>query len=217
MKKNIFLLVILVILVTSCDRMFHMAGKVVDATNGLPITNAEIITSEHRTIYSDSLGKFDLNLFGPGSNSDNLEVLVHKDGYQSTFFDLSQEEDLMGITLELKPGNLPFQTKYSSSLVEIFYKINLYVVNLIVLLTILFVFYKKVRFYLFWIAAILFLNMTLRINYIDGSLSFDFLHLPFYLKSFAFYPFTIKIPLLLGTLAFWGYYLFSRFDLKKAL
>ena len=217
MKKNIFLLVILVILVTSCDRMFHMAGKVVDATNGLPITNAEIITSEHRTIYSDSLGKFDLNLFGPGSNSDNLEVLVHRDGYQSTYFDLSQEEDLMGITLELKPGNLPFQTKYSSSLVEIFYKINLYVVNLIVLLTILFVFYKKVRFYLFWIVAILFLNMTLRINYIDGSLSFDFLHLPFYLKSFAFYPFTIKIPLLLGTLAFWGYYLFSRFDLKKAL
>lgn len=50
MKKNIFLLVILVMLLTSCDRMFHMAGKVVDATNGLPITNAEIITSEHRTI-----------------------------------------------------------------------------------------------------------------------------------------------------------------------
>jgi len=44
MKKNVFLLVILVILVTSCDRMFHMAGKVVDATNGMPISNAEIIT-----------------------------------------------------------------------------------------------------------------------------------------------------------------------------
>ena len=210
MKKNVFLLVILVILVTSCDWMFHMAGKVVDATNGMPITNAEIITSEKRTIYSDSLGKFDLNLDGPGSNSDNLEVLVHKDGYQSTYFDLSQEEDMMDITLELKPGNLPFQTKYSSSLVDLFYKINLYVVNLIVLLTILLVLYKKVSFYRFWIAAILFLNMTLRINYINGNLSSDYFNLPFYLKGFVFYPFTIKIPLLFGTVAFWGYYFFIQ-------
>lgn len=207
MKTNIFLLSFLLVLVTSCDRVFHMAGKVVDATNGMPISNAEIITSEKRTIYSDSLGNFDLDLFGPGSHSDNLEVLVHKDGYQSTYFDLSQEEDIMDITLELKPGNLPFQTKYSSSLVEICYKINLYVVNLIVLLTILFVLYKKVSFYRFWIAAILFVNMTLRINYINGNLSSDYFNLPFYLKGFVFYPFTIKIPLLFGTFAFWAYYL----------
>lgn len=194
----------------SCDRLFIMSGKVISDVDGQMIANAQIVTSERVTIYSDSTGSFKLNLFGPGSRSDKLEVLVSKDGYETKYFDLSKYEDIHNITLKLKPYNTPFITKYPPSFVIPVYYVNLIIINLIVFFTLCFILFKKVKYRWLWIALILLVNLTLRVNYINGNIDVDFFHFPFYLKHYSFYPFTIKIPILFSTIAFWSIYFISR-------
>lgn len=55
MKKQLVYLIALLLLQTSCDRVFTMSGHVIDEL-GNPINNAKIVTSEKETLYSDSLG-----------------------------------------------------------------------------------------------------------------------------------------------------------------
>lgn len=210
MRKFIIFTAIVLIGMTSCDRVFVMSGKVISDADGKMITNAEIITSEHDTIYSDSLGNFRMSLFGPGSQSDKLEVLVSKEGYETKYFDLSKDIDIHDITLKLMPYNTPLITKYSSWFVVLFYYIDLIVVNFIVFLTLSFILFKKIRYKWFWIILILLANFTLRINYINGNIDVDFFQFPFYFKHYSFYPFTIKIPLLFSTIVFWSIYFINR-------
>ena len=182
----------------------------INDVDGQMITNAKIITSERLTIYSDSLGKFRLNLFGPGARSDKLEVLVIKEGYETKYFDLSKYEDFHNITLGITPYNTPFITKYPPSFVAPVYYVNLIIVNLIAFFTLCFILFKKAKYRWLWIALILLVNFTLRVNYINGYIDVDFFHLPFYLKHYSFYPFTFKIPILFSTIVFWSIYFINR-------
>ena len=210
MKIYFIITAIVLIVLSSCDRTYIVSGKVINDVDGQMITNAKIITSERLTIYSDSLGKFRLNLFGPGSQSDKLEVLVIKEGYETKYFDLSKYEDVHNITLELKPYNTPFITKYPLSFVTTAYYVNLTIINLIVFFTLCFILLKKVKYRWLWIALILLVNLTLRVNYINGYIDVDFFHFPFYFKHYSFFPFTFKIPILFSTIAFWSIYFIDR-------
>ena len=213
--KKIFIYIIIVLVLASCDSTCIMSGKVVSDVDGEVITNAQIVTSEDITIYSDSTGSFKLNLFGPGLRSDKLEVLVSKDGYETKYFDLSKCEDINNITLKLKPYNTPFITKYPSSFVLSAYYVNLIIVNLLACFTLCFIFFKKVKYRWLWIALILLANLTLKVNYINGDIDVDFVHFPFYLKNYLFYPFTIKVPILFSTIAFWSIYFMNRNRIVK--
>ena len=213
--KKIFIYITIILALTSCDHTFIMTGKVISDVDGEIITNAQIVTSEGITIYSDSTGSFKLNLFGPGPRSDKLEVLVSKDGYETKYFDLSKYEDINNITLILKPYKAPFVTKYPSSFVVSAYYVNLIIVNLLACFTLFFIFFKKVKYRCLWIALILLANLTLKVNYINGDIDVDFVHFPFYLKHYLFYPFTIKVPILFSTIAFWSIYFMNRNRIVK--
>lgn len=208
MKKTIYL-ILLLFLQTSCDRVFMMSGHITD-NYGKPLENAEIRTSENVTIYSDSLGYFELNLFGPGSKSDKLETLVSKEGYEATYFDLSKEKDIYNLSLKIKASEEKLVATYSESLVRSFYYINLTVINLLALFTIYFVLYKRVKHKWIWLLLILTLNITLQINYINGLWSINMGGLPFYIKYYAFYPFTIKIACPIAIILFWINYFFGN-------
>lgn len=209
MKKHFIFLALLLFLQTSCDRVFMISGHITD-DYGRPLENAEIRTSENVTIYSDSLGYFELNLFGPGSKSDKLETLVSKEGYKTTYFDLSNEKDIHNLSLKIKASEEKLVATYSESLVRWFYCINLTVINLLALLTICFVLYKKVEYKWIWLLLILTLNITLQINYINGHWSVDIGGLPSYIKYYAFYPFTIKIVCPIAITLFWMNYFIQK-------
>lgn len=215
MKTPFLCIAILLVILTSCDRAFTMSGQVISEPDGRPVANARILTSEQVTVYTDSLGRFRVDRFGPGQKSDKPEVLVVKEGYETKYFDLSRVEDIHRLTLQIEPSDRPFVTRYDPSLVKTFYRINLIVGNSIVLITLIFILFKKVRYKWGWLVLILLLNFTVRINYIDGSFDLDAFHLPFYFKHDSFYPFTIKIPILLSTLAFWAFYFFRRDRIRK--
>ena len=198
----------------SCDRPFSMSGKVVDETTNMPIVDVKIVTSESVITLSDSSGCFRISRFGPGSKSDKLEMLLSKDGYETKYFDLSRQEDLQQINLSIKPSNETLNVRYPQTYVKLLYWINMIFINLIVLFTLLFVLFSKVRYKWLWIALFLIVNFTLRINYINGIIDFDFLHMPFYFKHYAYYPFTIKIALPLSIIVFWIVYFTNKNKLK---
>ena len=198
----------------SCDRPFSISGKVVDETTNMPIKDVKIVTSESVITSSDSSGCFRVSRFGPGPKNDKLEMLLSKDGYETKYFDLSKQEDLQQINLRIKPSIETLNVRYSQTYVKLLYWINLIFINLIVLLTLLFVLFSKVRYKWLWIALFLIVNFTLRINYINGIIDFDFLHMPFYFKHYAYYPFTIKIALPLSIIVFWIVYFTNKNNLK---
>ena len=215
MKKSLlFCLSLFLLLAISCDRPFTMAGRVVDEATNTPIEDVEIVTSEYETIYSDASGHFKLNRFGPGTVSDKLEMLLSKDGYETKYFDLSNQHDLQNINLSIKPSNETLNLRYPQTYVKLLYWINLIFINLIVLFSLLFVLFSKVRYKWIWIALFLLVNFTLRINYINGAIDFSFLHLPFYLKHYLYYPFTIKIAFPISVIVFWTVYISNKNSIK---
>lgn len=210
MKTKWIVLLSLLILTTSCDRTFRVTGKVVDETSGRPVTNVKITTSEKMVIYSDSIGDFTIDRCGPGSMGDKLELLIEKDGYETSYFDLSNVSDLQNVNLEIRASNIIQPTFCSKSLVRTFYFINLYIVSLLSLITILFIAFKRIKHKWIWLVVILFICITFKINYVTGVLDVDFLHSPFYLKHYDFYPFTIKIVLPIAQFLFWVLYFVKR-------
>lgn len=207
MNRYITYLLGFLLLSISCDRPFSMSGKVVDETINMPIKDVKIVTSESVTTSSDSSGCFRVSRFGSGSKSDKLEVLLSKDGYETKYFDLSKQEDLHQINLSIKPSNKTLNVFYPQTYVKLFYWINMIFINLIVLFTLLFVLFSKVRYKWICIVLLLIVNFTLRINYINGTFDLSYFHLPFYLKHYLYYPFTIKIALPLSVIVFWiGYF-----------
>lgn len=213
-RSSIICLSIFMLLTLSCDRTFTMAGRVADEATNTPIEDVEIVTSEYETIYSDALGNFKLNRFGPGSASDKLEVLLSKDGYETKFFDLSNQQDLQNINLSIKPSNETQNVRYSQTYVKLLYWINLIFINMIVLFTLLFVLFSKVRYKWIWIVLFLLVNFTLRINYINGAIDFSYFLSPFYLKHYLYYPFTIKIAFPLSVIVFWIVYITNKNRIK---
>lgn len=210
MKKFILLFAFVILLFTSCDRMFVLSGRVVAENTGKGIPYAGIITSEADSIKTDSLGNYYVNHFGPGSQSDKVELLISKKGYETKYVDLGKGHGFTDLVHKLKPSTQQFTPKLPSSLVKGFYIYNKYISNIIALFTLLFILIKRIRYKWLWVLAILFINATLKVNYIDGGLSLDFFHSPFYIKQHVFYPFTIKIPLLLSMVAFWLTYFLKR-------
>lgn len=202
MKNCIINLVCLLVIVTSCDRGFVISGQVVDES-GKFVDSAKIVTSEKMIGYSDSVGRFEANLFGPGSHSDKLEVLVSRKGYETTYFDLSQFQSVQNISLKVKASNQLFVSCYPEHCVSVFYFINLVLVNLIVLFTLVFVIVKKDKYKWVWVLLIFLLNITLKINYVNGAFDVVVFQLPLYLKHYLFYPFTIKVAFPIAVVAYW--------------
>lgn len=219
MNRYIIYLLGFLLLAISCDRPFTMSGRVVDDATNTPVEGVKIFTSENITTHTDSLGYFKVNRFGPGSKSDKLEVLLSKEGYETTYFDLSKLKDIQKISLSIKPSNDTLDVLYPQTYVKLLYWINMIFVNLFVLFTLLFVLFSKMRYKWIWIVLFLFVNFTLNINYINGAIDFSFFHLPFYIKHYVYYPFTIKIALPFSIIVFWILYfirIISTFNRRKA-
>lgn len=209
MKNYIINLACLLMLVTSCDRGFVISGQVQDES-GKFVDSVKIVTSEKVVIYSDSVGFFEANLFGPGSHSDKLEALVSKEGYETIYIDLSQFKSTQNISLKIRTSNQSFVTHYPEYLVTLFYFVNLIFINLTTLFTLIFVIIKNDKYKWMWVFLIMLLNISLEINYINGSFDVGVFQFPLYLKHYLFYPFTIKVAFPIIVVTYWIIFLFKH-------
>jgi hypothetical protein len=145
-------------------------------------------------------------------------MLVKKDGYVPFYVDYRKEAFNRGQdTLRMKTSRAPFVPLFSQHAVGVMYWFNLIVISLLNLFTLGFVLFKrKLRVRFLWAAAILVLNTTLYVLYLDGSLvHFHLLNGPVYLTPYWMYPYSLKIVLPLASLAFWILYLFKRDSITK--
>ena len=91
-----------------------------------------------------------------------------------------------------------------------FYLINLIITNLFIISTLFFILYKKIKYKWIWMLLILVANITIQVNYINGHWNVDIGGLPFYLKHYAYYPFTIKIACPIISIVFWISYIYTQ-------
>lgn len=202
--KKILSIFTFCLLLTSCDRSFLISGEVLDQSDGKPISNAKVFSSEMKATYTDSLGKFIINRFGPGSMSDKKELLVEKQGYKSKYIDLSSyHSNLQDIKIRLITANQVQKDCFNRSYVFKFYIFNLIFTNLLAIFTLGFIIIKKVKFRWYWVLLILCINIVLKLNWFNGTWDIDIVELPFFLKDYIYYYFTIKIVIPLSIIVFW--------------
>ena len=81
MLQRILGLVLLSFIFSSCLSPSHYEGVVIDQNTLSPIDSAQITLEESNTVFSDSLGNFEIF----GSFWTDFEMLVEKKGYQPKF------------------------------------------------------------------------------------------------------------------------------------
>ena len=78
--------VLFLLFATSCEGFNHIKGVVTDSETQLPISSALIIKNKNDTLYTDSLGKFEVSdgktLVGPFGYP-GMSVIFTKSGYKT--------------------------------------------------------------------------------------------------------------------------------------
>lgn len=212
MKKEFLLLTFVVLIFSSCDTFFGANGIVVDSETLKPIADAKIQVKGQTTFYTDSLGqyKFVRNFLGTAIK---VELLVDKSGYEPIYIDCSKKSFSRDQeTIKMKRAIKPFVPKLPQSAVRVMYWFNLIVISLFNFLTLMFVlFYRRLINKLLWVVAILLLNVTIHLLFLDGSIvDFSIINGPIYLAHYWTYPYSVKIVLPIASLFFWIMFTFSR-------
>lgn len=212
MKKEFLLLTFLVLFLSSCDTFFHANGIVVDDETSKPIANAKIQVKGKTVFFTDSLGqyKIDRSFLGVAIK---VELLVEKPGYIPVYIDCSKKSFVYNQEIiKMKRTSTSFVPKIPQSTVRTMYWFNLIVLSLFNFLTLLFVlFYRRLINKFLWVIAILLLNVTIHLLYLDGSIvDFSLINGPVYLAHYWTYPYTVKIILPIASIIFWIMFIFSR-------
>ncbi len=212
MKNVILLLAFFVLLFSSCDTFFHVNGIVVDRETLKPIADAKIQVKGISTFYTDSLGhyKIDRSFLGTAIK---VELLVEKSGYIPVYIDCNKKSFHRDQeTIKMKRAIKPFVPMIPQSAVRVMYWFNLIVVSLFNLMTLVFVlFYRKLINKFYWVVAILLLNLTIHLLYLDGSIvDFNIINGPVYLAHYWTYPYSVKIVLPIASFFFWIMFIYRK-------
>jgi hypothetical protein len=212
MRTKILLLLVSVFLLSACDTFFHANGVVVDDQTSKPIPNAEIHVKNKFRFQTDSVGAFQIDRPFLGV-AVNVELLVEKEGYVPVFVDCGKKSfNHQFETIRMKRTQTPFKPRFQQRMVRIMYWFDLIVLSLFNLFTLGFVLFNRNLINKFvWILAILLLNTTIHLLYLDGSIvHFSLLNGPVYLRHYWTFPYTLKLVLPIGSIFFWIMYVFSR-------
>lgn len=212
MKKEILLLVFFLLLFSSCDTFFHVNGIVVDSETLQPIANVKIQVKGVSTFYTDSLGQYKIDRSFLGT-AIKVELLVEKSGYYPVYIDCNKKTFHRDQeTIKMKRAIKPFVPMIPQGAVRVMYWFNLIVISLFNILTLVFVlFYRQLINKLYWVVAILLLNITIHFLYLDGSIvDFKIINGPVYLAHYWTYPYSVKIVLPMASLFFWIMFIYRR-------
>jgi len=214
MLKRILGLVILSFFLSSCLSPSHLECVVIDQNTFLPVDSAQITLEESITVFSDSLGRFEIY----GSFWTKFEILVEKKGYQPKYINSAEGDSNFNKTKVIqlqqthkvyKPFLSKNQLRFTNSLVKI-------VFSLLNVFTLIFILINsEIRWQYIWITGILFINLVFNLLYLDYNLiSYEIIHAPFFLTGYWNNPYSLKIAVPIISIVFWILY-FSRRNLIK--
>jgi hypothetical protein len=214
MLKQILGSVILSFILSSCLSPGHSDGVVIDQNTLSPIDSTQITSEESNTVFSDSLGRFEIYR----SFWTEFEILAEKKGYQPKYINSAKGDYNFNKTKVIqlqqthkiyKPALSKNQLRFINSLIKITFSI-LNVLTLIFILV-----NAEIRWRYMWITAILFLNLIFNFLYLDFSLlGYEVIHAPFFLIGYWNNPYSLKIAVPIISIAFWILYL-SKCNLVK--
>jgi len=214
MKKinQLFILVVICVLLISCDTKFSSNGVVIDQNTHQPVAGVKISIKDRDSTFTDNFGKYRIDKFIYGWAGD-FEILLEKDGYKTKHINFNKGKlQLVNAIIELEKSEGKPVYAVDRKYVKTMFYFNKYVLSLLNLLTLLFVaIKKKVNYRFVWIMGILLLNPTFFISFTDLSLvKFHLLNGPVYLTHFYMYPYSLKFVFPVATILFWIIYLVKR-------
>jgi hypothetical protein len=105
MKLQNLCLFSLFIFLVSCEGRIQGEGKIISATNQLPIDSVKISWLD-KIIYSDKNGNFSFNEFvGCVPSCPALELILTKQGYETKYLNLTKENKNHKSVFKLIPSN----------------------------------------------------------------------------------------------------------------
>ena len=212
MVKQVFIFLILLFSLSSCFSPSHSEGVIIDLNTSLPIDSAQITVQELYTVYTDTQGQYEI--FGNWGLLTDLELLIEKKGYKTTYFNVSESTydlnnnviiKLQPTTKEYKPVLAQNKLRFINTLIKIVFSLF----NAATLIFILF--QSKIRRKFLWITGIILINPAFRFLQFDYSLlDYEILNGPFYLFNYWNYPYSLIIAVPAISMVFWIIYRMKR-------
>lgn len=205
---------------TQGDYTLVLAGRVVDQNTGQPIAGARVTSPEHylQFYYSDSLGNFRCSGHGSGPWFDRPELLVEANGYESKYLDLrkSHRHGASDLLISLSPSQGAQSVFYSRERIknEVYGKLLALV---IVLVTVVFLFVKKIPWRYLWLPALILFNFSFQINQLNGDFEIWVLNDLIFSERFFDSALCMNIFFPLPAILFWVYYFVKIRKMPPAL
>jgi len=207
MKRQTLLLLIIPMLLCSCDYVFHSEGIIMNKETLNPIDSAIIFIKDIDSVYSDSSGRFKIDKIMSGTGTD-FEILVEKKGYLPVYLNYSERSDSNNTLIKMQSTDKEFKPFFPRKLVRFSYYTNMVVWSIFNVFTMIFILSNKnLRKRFLWIIGILIFNLTFYFLFLDGTISkFSIINGPFYLTHYWMHPYSIKVGFPIVSILFWVFY-----------
>jgi hypothetical protein len=210
MRLQNLLIILLVVSVASCEGIIQGKGKIVSASNELPIDSVKINWFD-KTVYSDKNGDFSFDEFvGCVPSCPDLELILTKQGYQPKYVNLTKENENHKSVFQLVP-NKDFIVDLSHKKPKTFLFYLSITTSIISLLTLVALAIIKVKNKPVWFVIILFGTVAFFYNYLEKSIELRiFRPSIFVFVKYTFEPTWYQLNFPIGLIIFWTYYFYQK-------
>ena len=210
MRLQNLLIILLLVSVASCEGIIQGKGKIISASNELPIDSVKINWFD-KTVYSDKNGDFSFDEFvGCVPSCPDLELILTKQDYQPKYVNLTKENKNHKSVFQLVP-NKYFIVDLSHNKPKKFLFYLSITTSIISLLTLIALAIIKVTNKPIWFVVILFGTVAFFYNYLEKSVDLRiFRPSIFVFVKYTFEPTWYQLNLPIGLIIFWTYYFYQK-------
>jgi hypothetical protein len=215
MRLQNFYLFFLVLLITSCEGIIKGNGKIISASNKLPIDSVKI-NWLGEIVYSDKNGNFSLDQFvGCVPSCPELQLILTKQGYEPKYINLTKENRNNKTVFELTPGNKNFGDLFHNKSKQFLFYVSI-ATSLISLFTLITLPVLKLKNKPAWFIIILFGTLAVFYNYLSSTTQLSvFRPSVFVFTKYTFEPTWYQFNLPIGLIIFWIYYFKQKNKVRK--
>lgn len=207
----------LFILLASCEGIIQGDGKIISATNQLPIDSVKI-SWFGKIVYSDKNGNFSFHEFvGCVPACPDLELVLKKQGYETKYINLTKENEKHKSVFKLIPtNNNTGDISHTKAKNFLFYlSIVTAIISLFTLITLSII---KINKKAVWFVIISFGTATIYYNYLAKITELKvFRPSLFVFIKYTFEPTWYQLNLPIGVFVFWTYYFYQLKNRQRRL
>jgi hypothetical protein len=206
--QNLFIFFLL-LLMTSCEGIIQGNGKIISASNKLPIDSVKINWLS-KVVYSDKDGKFSFHEFvGCVPACPDLELVMTKQGYETKYINLTKENEKHRSVFELIPTNNNIDNLSHDKSKDFLFYLSI-ITAIISLFTLIALSLLKISNKAIWFVIILFGTTSIYYNYLAKVTELKvFRPSLFVFIKWTFEPSWYKLNLPIGLIIFWVCYFYQ--------